>query len=162
MIGFGGVVIASAGALYVGSAPPSAYVMPVLGMLALALATLLHKRFVKADMPVHQSLCIQCLSAATIFALFARREGSVLPISEWGFVAGIVWLVVIARQIRRTPEAHVRSARRGEAARRHSYRGRPCPASPEHRRKAVHYCAGTTSLPAAAVACFRSLPKNRA
>lgn len=95
-IGFGGVVIASAGALHVGNATPWAYLMPVLGMLSLALATLLHKRFVKADMPVHQSLCIQCLSAAAIFALFAWREGSVLPITDWGFVAGILWLVVLA------------------------------------------------------------------
>lgn len=96
VIGFGGVVIASAGALHVGNAPLWAYLMPVLGMVSLALATLLQKRFVKASMPIHQSLCIQCLSAAAIFALFAWREGSVLPIADWGFVAGILWLVVLA------------------------------------------------------------------
>lgn len=96
VIGFGGVVIASAGALHVGNAPPWAYLMPVLGMFSLALATLLHKRFFKAEMSVHQSLCIQCLSAAAIFALFAGWEGSVLPVPALGFVVGILWLVLLA------------------------------------------------------------------
>lgn len=95
-VGFGGVVIASAGALRVGDAPSWAYLMPVLGMFSLALATLLQKRFVKADMPVHQSLCVQCLSAAAIFAIFAWREGGVAPVPEWGFMMGILWLTVLA------------------------------------------------------------------
>lgn len=95
-IGFLGVMIASAGALQVGNAPVWAYGLPALGMLSLALATLLQKRTIKPTMPIHQSLCIQCLSAAAIFAVFAWHEGSVLPVMNLGFATGILWLVVLA------------------------------------------------------------------
>jgi drug/metabolite transporter (DMT)-like permease len=47
-------------------------------------------------MPVYQKLCIQCPSAAVIFALFAWNEGSVLPVLNPGFVGGILWLVFVA------------------------------------------------------------------
>jgi drug/metabolite transporter (DMT)-like permease len=47
-------------------------------------------------MPVHQSLCIQCLSAAAIFAVFAWHEGGVAPVMDAGFVGGILWLVFVA------------------------------------------------------------------
>lgn len=45
---------------------------------------------------MHQSLCIQCLSAAAIFAVFAWHEGGILPVFEPGFVGGILWLVFVA------------------------------------------------------------------
>lgn len=95
-IGFLGVMIASAGALQVGNAPVWAYGLPALGMLSLALATLLQKRTIKPTLPIHQSLCIQCLSAAAIFAVFAWNEGGVLPVMNLGFATGILWLVVLA------------------------------------------------------------------
>ena len=79
-----------------GHVPLWAYGLPVLGTLSLALATLLQKRSPAGAMPVHQSLCIQCLSASAIFALFAWHEGSVLPVLDWGFVGGILWLVFVA------------------------------------------------------------------
>jgi len=96
LIGSLGVIIASMGAMQVGEAPLWAYSLPLLGMLSLAVATLLQKRTVKMTMPVHQSLCIQCFAAAAIFAIFAGREGSVLPLADWGFLAGILWLVFLA------------------------------------------------------------------
>jgi drug/metabolite transporter (DMT)-like permease len=68
----------------------------VLGTLSLALATLLQKRSASSAMPVYQSLCIQCLSAAAIFAVLAWHEGGVLPVLDAGFIGGILWLVFIA------------------------------------------------------------------
>ena len=95
-IGFAGLLIASARSLSLGDVPPWAYSLPVLGTLALALALLLQKRSRAVSMPVYQSLCIQCLSAAAIFAVFAWREGSVLPVLDVGFIGGILWLVFVA------------------------------------------------------------------
>lgn len=96
IIGLAGVLIASGWSVDLGDVPLWAYGLPVLGTLSLALATLLQKRSPAGAMPVHQSLCIQCLSAAAIFALFAWHEGSVLPVLDPGFVAGILWLVFVA------------------------------------------------------------------
>jgi drug/metabolite transporter (DMT)-like permease len=95
-IGLAGVLIASGWSLDMGNVPLWAYGLPVLGTLSLALATLLQKRSPAGAMPVHQSLCIQCLSASAIFALFAYHEGSLLPVPDTGFIAGILWLVFVA------------------------------------------------------------------
>ena len=95
-IGLAGVLIASGWSLKMGDVPLWAYGLPVLGTLSLAMATLLQKRSPTNFMPVHQSLCIQCLSAAAIFSVFAWQEGGVLPILEPGFVGGILWLVFVA------------------------------------------------------------------
>jgi len=95
-IGLAGVLIASGWSVDLGDVPLWAYGLPVLGTLSLALATLLQKRSPAGAMPVHQSLCIQCLSAAAIFALFAWHEGSVVPVLDPGFVGGILWLVFVA------------------------------------------------------------------
>lgn len=95
-IGLAGVLIASGWSLDMGDVPLWAYGLPVLGTLSLALATLLQKRSPTSTMPVYQSLCIQCLSAAAIFALFAWHEGGVLPVLDAGFIGGILWLVFVA------------------------------------------------------------------
>lgn len=96
VIGFLGVLVASIGSLQAGDAPSWAYIMPVLGMFSLALATMLQQRFGSSDMPLHQSLCVQCLAAALIFSALAAWEGSIAPVYEWGFVIGIGWLVIVA------------------------------------------------------------------
>jgi drug/metabolite transporter (DMT)-like permease len=95
-IGLGGVLIASGSSVTLGHVSLWAYSLPVLGTVALALALLLQKRMRAASMPVHQCLCIQCLSAAAIFAVFAWHEGGVLPVMDLGFAGGILWLVFIA------------------------------------------------------------------
>ncbi|TPP11220.1 DMT family transporter [Rhizobium glycinendophyticum] len=96
LIGFAGVLIASAHSLTLGTVPLWAYGLPVLGTLSLAVATLLQKRSPTIAMPVHQSLCIQCLSAAAIFSVFAGYEGSVLPVMNAGFIGGVLWLALVA------------------------------------------------------------------
>lgn len=95
-LGLVGVLIASGWSVQMGNVPIWAYVLPILGTTSLALATLLQKRSRANTLPVHQSLCIQCLSAAAIFALFAWNEGGVMPVMELNFIGGILWLVFIA------------------------------------------------------------------
>ena len=95
-IGLAGVLIASGRSLDIAAVPLWAYGLPALGTLSLAVATLLQKRFPARSLPVHQSLCIQCLSAAAIFAACAWREGSVRPALAPGFIGGILWLVFVA------------------------------------------------------------------
>ena len=95
-IGLLGVVVASGVTTQTGNIPLWAYLLPVLGTASLALATLLQKGSSSNSMPVYQKLCIQCLSAAAIFALFAWNEGSVLPVLNPGFMGGILWLVFVA------------------------------------------------------------------
>lgn len=95
-IGLAGVLIATGGTLDLGDVPLWAYGLPILGTLSLALATLLQKRSRVNAMPVYQSLCIQCLSAAVLFAALAWHEGGVLPVMDAGFVGGIAWLVLVA------------------------------------------------------------------
>lgn len=96
LIGLAGVLIASGWSLGLGNVAWWAYGLPVLGTLSLALATLLQKRSPLNAMPVYQSLCIQCLSAAAIFAVPAWREGGVLPVMNASFIGGILWLAFIA------------------------------------------------------------------
>jgi drug/metabolite transporter (DMT)-like permease len=96
LIGLAGVLIASGWSLGLGNVAWWAYGLPVLGTLSLALATLLQKRSPVNAMPVYQSLCIQCLSAAAIFAVPAWREGGVLPVMNASFIGGILWLAFIA------------------------------------------------------------------
>ncbi|WEX86465.1 DMT family transporter [Sinorhizobium garamanticum] len=95
-LGMAGVLIASGWSLNMGDVPLWAYCLPVLGTLSLAMATLLQKRSSTNAMPVYQSLCIQCLSASAIFAVFAWREGGVLPVLDRCFIGGILWLVFVA------------------------------------------------------------------
>ncbi len=95
-IGLLGVVVASGVTTQTGNIPLWAYLLPVLGTASLALATLLQKGSTSNSMPVYQKLCIQCLSAAAIFALFAWNEDSVLPVLNPGFIGGILWLVFVA------------------------------------------------------------------
>jgi drug/metabolite transporter (DMT)-like permease len=96
VIGMSGVLIASAHSLATGSAPHWAYALPVLGTLCVAVATLLQKRSSANVLPIHQSLCVQTLTAATLFGIYALREGRVIPPLERGFFEGISWLVIVA------------------------------------------------------------------
>jgi drug/metabolite transporter (DMT)-like permease len=95
-LGVAGVLIASGWSTSHTDTSAWVYLWPVLGTALLALASLLQKRSASGAMPVYQSLCIQCLSAAVIFAGFAWHEGSVLPVLNRAFIGGILWLVFIA------------------------------------------------------------------
>lgn len=94
-IGFVGVFIASGWSISLGDVPFWAYGLPILGTAALAMATLWQKRTATGAMLVHQSLSIQCLSGAAVFAALSWRDG-LMPVVEWPFIGGILWLVFVA------------------------------------------------------------------
>jgi drug/metabolite transporter (DMT)-like permease len=96
VIGMSGVLIASAHSVSTGDAALWAYALPVLGTMCVAVSTLLQKRSTANAIPIHQSLCIQTLTAATLFGAYAVYEGRVMPPIEPGFIGGIAWLVLIA------------------------------------------------------------------
>lgn len=95
-IAMAGVLAVSADALRLGEAPVLAYVLPVLGMVSFALATVLQKRRAVVQVPVLHSLCLQCLFAAAMFAPFAAVSGGLVPPLTAQFGLGLAWLVVLA------------------------------------------------------------------
>ena len=95
-LGLLGVLVASGIVAPAAAVPWWAYLLPVLGTTALALATLQYKGKSASAMPIHQQLCIQCLSAAAVFAVVAAAQGSLLPSASPGFVGGILWVVFVA------------------------------------------------------------------
>lgn len=93
-VGVAGVVLVSAESLSLGSAPVWAYGLPVVAMLMFAGMTVVQKRVGAFDLPILQSLCIQCLTAAVCFA--AVSGGDLAPPMEMHFVFGVAWLVGVA------------------------------------------------------------------
>lgn len=91
-----GVVGVSADALRLGEAPLVAYLMPAIGMIAFAYATVLQKRRSIGSMPITQTLCIQCLFAAAMFAPFALAQGVLAPPLTAHFALAMLWLVLLA------------------------------------------------------------------
>lgn len=94
--GLAGVLLACAGSVQVSGGRLWAYGLPIAGTVALAVVVLLQKRWPAQQMAVHQSLAIQCLAAAAVFAIFAWQEGGVLPVMRLEFFGGILWLVFVA------------------------------------------------------------------
>lgn len=98
-----GVLIVSFDSLSFGTAPLWAYALAVGSMLIFALASVLHK-LVSRDparaqfhMPVHQALCLQCLTGAALFGLSRLASGADLaPPLTAPFAIGMGWLVLIA------------------------------------------------------------------
>ncbi|WP_192254351.1 DMT family transporter [Mesorhizobium silamurunense] len=95
-LGVTGVLIVSLDSLSLGTAPVWAYALTVASMLVFALATVVQKRIGTINMPIHQSLCIQCLTAAILFALCAKWNGGLTPPLDGRFQFGIAWLVLFS------------------------------------------------------------------
>jgi drug/metabolite transporter (DMT)-like permease len=95
-IGLAGVLLVSADSLQIGSAPAFAYLLPFAGMISFAYATLLQKRRARAPVALHQSLCLQCLVAAVLFAGCAWFGGGLVPPATLSFAFGVGWLVSLA------------------------------------------------------------------
>jgi drug/metabolite transporter (DMT)-like permease len=91
-----GVLAVSVDALALGTAPVWAYVLPLLGMLAFALSTVLQERRGGSGLTIVQRLGLQCLWAAVLFAPFAVGSGGLFPPVTAGYVLGIGWLVLLA------------------------------------------------------------------
>lgn len=91
-----GVLLVSADALALGSAPPLAYALPILGMLAFALSTVVQERHAVLPLSIPQRLCLQCLWASAMFAPFAVAGGGLFPPLSADYLFGIGWLVAFA------------------------------------------------------------------
>lgn len=95
-LGAAGVVIASVGGIRLGVAPVWAYLLTVAAMLVFAVASVLQKKIGGVHMPVHQSLAIQCLTAAALFGLCLQATDGLAPPTDPHFWFGISWLVLFA------------------------------------------------------------------
>ena len=95
-LGVAGVLIVSLDNLTVGTAPAWAYLLTAASMTVLALTTVVQKRMGTINMPIHQSLCIQCLTAAILFAACAEWNGGLMPPLDARFGCGIAWLVLFS------------------------------------------------------------------
>ena len=98
-----GVGIVSFDSLSLGAAPLWAYGLTVASMLVFALASVLHKRVTQdparaaLHMPVHQALCLQCLTGAALFALSTwATDTDLTPPLTAHFAIGMGWLVLVA------------------------------------------------------------------
>ena len=93
-IGMLGVGVVSADVLDVGDAPLFAHVLPVLGMVSFAFATVLQKRVRRTQVPIHQRLSLQCLAAVGLFAVCGVVESGIVPPLTAASAFG--WLVLFA------------------------------------------------------------------
>lgn len=94
-IGAVGVVIVASDSLTIGTAPLWAYLVTVAAMLIFALASVLQKRLGVAKMSIDQSIAIQFLTGAALFAITIGTRGSLMPPADPHFIIGIAWLVLI-------------------------------------------------------------------
>lgn len=95
-VGLAGVVLVSVNVLTLGEAPIHAYALPILGMLAFALSTVLQERRAALPLGIPQRLALQCLWAAAMFAPFALASGGLFPPLTADYAFGMLWLVVMA------------------------------------------------------------------
>lgn len=95
-IALAGVLTVSADALALGQATAFAYALPILGMLAFALSTVVQERRAAIPLTIPQRLCLQCLWAALMFAPFAQVGGGLFPPLTPGYLMGMAWLVLLA------------------------------------------------------------------
>lgn len=95
-IALAGVLTVSADALALGKAPVIAYALPILGMLAFALSTVVQERRAAIPLTIPQRLALQCLWAAVMFAPFALWSGGLFPVLTPDYAYGMLWLVVMA------------------------------------------------------------------
>ncbi|MFM6990658.1 MAG: DMT family transporter [Rhodoferax sp.] len=96
VLGIAGVLVASNATVSFGVAPGWVFALPVAGTAAFALGTLLLRHARSRDMPVHQQLCIQCLSAASAYLPFAWAQDGLWPVMTPALVGGILWLAFVA------------------------------------------------------------------
>ena len=95
-VALAGVLLVSADALALGTAPAHAYALPILGMLAFALSTVMQERRAALPLTIPQRLCLQCLWAAAMFAPIALTTGGLFPPLTPGYALGMAWLVILA------------------------------------------------------------------
>ncbi|HEX8596167.1 MAG TPA: DMT family transporter [Pseudomonas sp.] len=91
-----GMLIASGSSLEFSRASLWAYLLPLLGVASLAMATLYQKKSRQPPLPALVGLFIQVCAALPVFGLLALQEGSLQPVMAKGFGLGVLWLVVFS------------------------------------------------------------------
>ncbi len=95
VIGLVGVAWVVAGDIGPGRAPAWAFLLPVGGMVALALGTVLERRMRPPESPL-QSLSLQTVVAAGVFAGVAAMTGTLRPPDDPAFWWAVAWVVVLS------------------------------------------------------------------
>jgi drug/metabolite transporter (DMT)-like permease len=96
-IGLAGVMLVTYDALALGKAPLWAYILPVLGMFSLAVATLWQKHSKHPQsLGLLPNLCLQSAVSGLIFAVLAGFQDSLWPIPNAGFAISVLWTAVLA------------------------------------------------------------------
>jgi len=92
LLGVAGVLMVSWGSLSLKAVPLWAYALPLLGMLSLAGATLLQKKF-QPSTPLNltTTLWLQSTASSVAFAVVAGSQGPLLPEISRGFVLSVLW-----------------------------------------------------------------------
>ena len=93
--GFAGVTLVVGGDVGAGTAPAWAYALPVGGMLALSLGTLLGRRWQGAE-GVLESLTLQTVVAAVAFTAVAASRSTLTPPASSGFWWSVLWVICLS------------------------------------------------------------------
>jgi drug/metabolite transporter (DMT)-like permease len=92
-IGFAGVAVAVRDDLSnAAGAPAAAYLLPLVGMAGLLLASIAERR-TQSTMPLADALPIQVLTSAVVFSAVAVAAGRGAPPADQGFWLAIAWVV---------------------------------------------------------------------
>lgn len=90
-LGLAGVMLVTGQALTLGRAPLWAYALPLLGMFALAVATLWSNHRAAEGLGVLANLWVQCAVSSLVFAGLALCQGGLAPLANTGFVISVAW-----------------------------------------------------------------------
>lgn len=95
-VGLAGVALVVSGDLSgSSSAPAVAYLLPFGAMLALVAATFVERK-AATELPLGDSLMIQCAGSAVLFTALAAGTGSVAPPDSGSFWLAVAWVVVLS------------------------------------------------------------------
>jgi drug/metabolite transporter (DMT)-like permease len=90
------MLLASGSSLEFSRASIWAYLLPLLGVVSLAMATIYQKQSRHPPLPALPALFIQVCATLPVFALLGWQEGSLQPVMAVDFGFGVVWLVVMS------------------------------------------------------------------
>jgi drug/metabolite transporter (DMT)-like permease len=95
-LGLAGVVLVSwsDATATTSTAPPWAYLVPVLGMLSLLGSTFVERRTAVRTPPL-AALAVHCTTSAVVFTVLAVATSAATPPAGGGFWVAIAWLVVL-------------------------------------------------------------------
>lgn len=97
LLGLAGVLIVSWSTLSWKAVPLWAYSLPLLGMLSLAAATLLQKKFqATAAINLTPTLWLQSAISSIAFAALAGSQGSLIPQISTGFTLSVLWTAIFS------------------------------------------------------------------